>query len=94
MPEYMDNQSPLRDSKGSNQSLTQTHKCVRPTPMRQDEEDELIRVFMEQLKIEKEIEDLKMQLSAQSDFNLMDAFHMLDANSKGWITAPELYDSL
>lgn len=32
--------------------------------MRQDEEDELIRVFMEQLKIEKEIEDFKIQLSA------------------------------
>ncbi|TNV81918.1 hypothetical protein FGO68_gene16683 [Halteria grandinella] len=24
----------------------------------------------------------------------MDAFHLLDANSKGWITSPELYDAL
>lgn len=57
MPEELDYHSPLRETRGATQSLPLTLKGTRPTPMRQDEEDELIRVFMEQLKIEKEIED-------------------------------------
>jgi Ca2+-binding EF-hand superfamily protein len=49
---------------------------------------------MEQLKLEKEIEDAKVSLSAQPDFNLLDAFQMLDITAKGWLTVPELYDAL
>jgi len=62
--------------------------------MKQDEEDELVRAFREQLEYDKEIEDARIRLANQSDFNLMDGFAMLDAHSKGSITAPELGDAL
>ena len=44
--------------------------------------------------MEKELEDAKVRLALQSDFNLMDAFQMLDRNAKGWVTAPELIDAI
>ena len=62
--------------------------------MKQDDEDELVRAFREQISLEKELEDAKIRLSSYPDFNLMDAFQMLDKEAKGWITAPELVDTL
>lgn len=53
-----------------------------------------MRAFKEQISLEKELEDAKVKLVKTSDFNLMDAFQMVDINSKGWVTAPELYDVL
>lgn len=40
------------------------------------------------------MEDAKIRLVLQPDFNLMDAFQMLDRTSKGWVTASELVDVL
>jgi len=42
--------------------------------MNQDEEEELIRAFREQIDVEREIEEAKIKLANQPDFNLMDAF--------------------
>lgn len=42
--------------------------------MKQDDEDELIRYFKEQVNQERELEEAKMKLASQPDFNLMDAF--------------------
>lgn len=53
-----------------------------------------MRAFKEQISLEKELEDAKVKLVKTSDFNLMDGFQMIDADSKGWVTAPELYDVL
>lgn len=35
-----------------------------------------------------------MRVASQPDFNLMDAFNMLDKTSKGWVTAQEIMDVL
>ena len=53
-----------------------------------------MRAFKEQITLEKELEDARIRLAMQSDFNLMDAFQTLDRTAKGWVTAPELYDAL
>ena len=37
---------------------------------------------------EQEIEKSKQALAEQGDFNLMDAFQMLDDRNLGWISAP------
>lgn len=37
---------------------------------------------------------MKIRLTQQGDFNLQDAFQMLDAHKKGWVTAPDLHDTL
>lgn len=62
--------------------------------MKQDDEDELVRAFKEQINLEKELEDAKIRLATQPDFNLMDAFQMLDRTVKGWVTTPEIVDAL
>lgn len=62
--------------------------------MKQDDEEELVRAFKEQISLERELEDAKARLARQHDFNLMDAFQMLDHNSKGRINSPELVESL
>jgi len=43
---------------------------------------------------EKEVEESKIALSQQGDFNMMDAFQIFDTQNKGYITAPELKDNL
>jgi len=37
---------------------------------------------------EKELEEIKQTLAEQTDFNLMDAFQMIDEKSLGWVSAP------
>lgn len=66
----------------------------RRSPLKFDEHEELISVINEQIKLGREVEDAKILLASQPDFNLMDAFQMIDVNSKGWITAPELTEAL
>lgn len=42
--------------------------------MKFDEEESLVSAFREQIRHEKELEEAKIRLSAQPDFNLMDAY--------------------
>ena len=62
--------------------------------MKGDDEEELVRLFREQIKLEQELEDAKVRLCAQNDFNLMDAFQAVDHQAKGWVTTPEICDYL
>jgi len=39
-----------------------------------DEEEQFVGAIREQMNLEKELEDAKIKLASQSDFNLMDAF--------------------
>ena len=50
--------------------------------------------FREQIRYERQIEDAKVRIVSQHDFNLMDAFQMLDRQGKGYVTGPELIDAL
>ena len=59
-------------------------------PLQIDEEEQFIGAVREQLNLEKELETAKIRLAAQSDFNLIDAFHMIDLIGKGWFNAPDL----
>ena len=54
----------------------------------------MIQAFRELLTYEREVEDEKVKLVDQLDFNLYDAFHMIDINNKGCLSAPELEISL
>jgi Ca2+-binding EF-hand superfamily protein len=62
--------------------------------LKRDDEEELVRSFKEQIKLEQELEDAKIRLAQESDFNLLDAFQMIDNGAKGYITASELIESL
>lgn len=50
--------------------------------------DELITVLTDIIKHERELEEAKIRLVQQEDFNLMDGFQMIDLLGKGWVTAP------
>jgi hypothetical protein len=63
---------------GSQGTSLKFSSSSRATPLKQDEEEELVRAFKEQLDYEKNVEDIRIQLANQPDFNLMDAFNMLD----------------
>lgn len=40
------------------------------------------------------MEQCKIRLASQHDFNLMDAFQMIDLHEKGWVSVPELREAL
>lgn len=62
--------------------------------LRHDEEEELVSALREYIRLEQELDGAKMRLALQPDFNLMDAFQMLDKFTKGFVTAPEIIESL
>jgi Ca2+-binding EF-hand superfamily protein len=64
------------------------------SPMRLDDESDLVRGFKEQITLENELEDAKNRLALQPDFNLPDAFDLLDRHLLGSLTSAELGDSL
>lgn len=46
--------------------------------------------FHEWLNYERDVEDAKVLLVDQLDFNLIDAWQMIDTYGKGWVSAPDL----
>ena len=62
--------------------------------MKADDESELVRGFREQIQLENELEDAKNRLALQPDFNVPDAFDLLDRYNLGSLTATEFADSL
>jgi len=54
--------------------------------LKTEDEEELVRAFKEQISLEKELEDAKLKLSQQSDFNLMDGFQCIDKAARGNVT--------
>lgn len=48
------------------------------SPMKPSDENELVRAFREQIALENELEEAKNRLALQPDFNVPDAFDLLD----------------
>lgn len=66
----------------------------RFSPLRPSDEGELVRAFKEQISLENELEDAKNRLALQPDFNLPDAFDLLDRYNLGSLASTDLSDSL
>lgn len=58
------------------------------------EQEECHKLLKEIIFMERELEAAKIELSLKPDFNLLDAFKMLDLQNKGWISFSELADVL
>ena len=87
--------SPSRSASNLGASLAASYSPSRRySPMKADDENELVRGFREQIQLENELEDAKNRLALQPDFNVPDAFDLLDRYNLGSLTATELSDSL
>jgi hypothetical protein len=64
------------------------------SPITNEEQDELITVFKDMITLERNLEEAKIRLTQRGDFNLQDAFQLIDVQRKGWITAPQLEEVL
>ncbi len=51
------------------------------------EQGEIIKIFKDSIFLERELEAAKIELSLKPDFNLLDAFRLLDNSGKGWLTS-------
>lgn len=58
------------------------------------EEAHFLRVLHEILQCDKDVEFAKINLSLREDFNLIDAFGMLDIDARGSLTPQELHVAL
>jgi Ca2+-binding EF-hand superfamily protein len=54
----------------------------------------MVNLFRDQLELEKRLERVKIDLSLRTDFNLIDAFRIFDAEGKGWININEIKEGL
>jgi len=87
--------SPSRSASNLGASLAASYSPARRySPMKSDDESELVRGFREQIQLENELEDAKNRLALQPDFNVPDAFDLLDRYNLGSLTATEVGDSL
>ena len=68
----------------------QGNQISKAGPLSAEDERELVQLFFEMICNEKELEEAKRNLAEQGDFNLMDAFQMIDEKSLGWISAPQI----
>ncbi|OMJ77591.1 hypothetical protein SteCoe_22800 [Stentor coeruleus] len=90
--------SPLRksfaDRSGFNETggvnSSRSRFATRPNSL---EESELVNWFQEEIKISRDIERKKNELSLKHDFNLIDAFKMFDINDFGAISIGDFEDT-
>jgi len=77
-------------SKSRARSPVKEHK----SPIKEVEDNELARALKEQIDLDRDLENLKNELSLRNDFNLLDAFRFFDIDARGYITKNELKDGL
>ena len=62
--------------------------------LRPHDEDELVHTLKDLCTNEQDLENAKVSLSREPDFNLRDAFDIFDTNRSGRISSSELYSGL
>eukprot|EP00825_Cyclidium_porcatum_P034670 TRINITY_DN3643_c0_g1_i11.p1 TRINITY_DN3643_c0_g1~~TRINITY_DN3643_c0_g1_i11.p1 ORF type:complete len:379 (-),score=51.29 TRINITY_DN3643_c0_g1_i11:291-1427(-) len=64
------------------------------SPMKGNEEEQLVKALQQMIRIDREIEEIKQKLAQKTDFNLFDAFQLFDYKQNGRITKLETQKSL
>jgi Ca2+-binding EF-hand superfamily protein len=102
------NSSPLKNSSAARQSsanrtggrrggspIREPARYPSPGPrLRPHDEDELVHTLKDLCNNEQDLENAKVALSREPDFNLRDAFDIFDTNRSGRISSAELYSGL
>jgi Ca2+-binding EF-hand superfamily protein len=58
------------------------------------EKEIFVNALIDIVNLEKDLEDIKIELSIKEDFNLIDAFGLLDPHAKGYVSPTELRECL
>lgn len=62
--------------------------------MDKKESRQLMEVYQDFIRLEKDLERQKIEITLREDYNLIDAFGLLDAQGKGYISPVEMRESL
>ena len=54
----------------------------------------LVQLFYQMLQCVRQLEEAKQQLAECPDFNLIDAFQMIDHRKQGWTSSPQILTCL
>ena len=54
----------------------------------------MIKTLKEQINIDREIENIRKKLALRPDFNLLDAFRIIDQNEKGFVSSNQFERAL
>lgn len=63
---------------------------INCSPITATDEKDLVQLLFDMIQYEKMLEQKKQELVEKADFNLMDAYAMIDEKSLGWVSAPQL----
>ncbi|EGR31118.1 hypothetical protein IMG5_117610 [Ichthyophthirius multifiliis] len=63
-------------------------KCQQ-SPLKQHEEEQLVKALKQQVLIDKDVEELKNQIALRSDFKIEDAFRIIDQKGNGYVSKLE-----
>jgi len=85
--------SPLRETSFRAGSPSRSKREVL-SPMKGNEEDQLVRALKEQIDLDKDLESIKIDLALRRDFNLLDTFKFFDLEGLGSIGKRELKNGL
>jgi hypothetical protein len=72
----------------SSQNITHFLPEKSPEPFDRIEKGEVIKVFKDIIFLQRELEAAKIELALKPDFNLMDAFSVIDLANMGWVNQP------
>ena len=89
--------SPVRQSSANRTGGRRAESPIRGSPgprLRPHDEDELVHTLKDLCNNEQDLENAKVALSREPDFNLRDAFEIFDTNRSGRISSAELYSGL
>jgi hypothetical protein len=75
-------------------TASRSEKKRRSSPMKGNEEDHLISMIKENIRIETDLENAKQSQSLKADFNLFDAFRLFDKHNIGYLYRSDLIEGL
>ncbi|EGR33485.1 hypothetical protein IMG5_051630 [Ichthyophthirius multifiliis] len=78
----------------NNNGLKESSLLQNKSPLKQNEEEQLVKALKQQIVLDRDLEDLKNQLALRRDFNIEDAFRIIDQNGRGFVSKIEFESAL
>jgi Ca2+-binding EF-hand superfamily protein len=83
--------TPTKSSrKGDDEIMRESMSASKQSPLKPNDEAEMVTMLKEMVDMNRETETMKNELSMRRDFNLFNAFNILDKDRKGYATMKDL----